>query len=192
MKQFTVNTSPLKVFVRNSHLMNDASFNGVTEGYLIAVSSLPSRPLLFHVHLSTGALFSRLSIGAILCNKYVPHIDLTDPKNVPPELTPSLSQAYATDEGDCQYIEFAHFKDYRTICRVGTEERRGRYLFTLDYAGSGFVDDPEQYKTHNLIALDDCRLVALPNNYLLFVDDYFAVEKSFPKYKRQTNYIFHP
>lgn len=72
---------------------------------------------------------------------------------------------------------------------MGDRTEYGHYLFTVDYNGPGLMEDPEQFKTHNILVLESGNLVALPNNHILFVDDHFARESEFPKYRRQTDYL---
>jgi hypothetical protein len=188
MTLFTVNIPALKVYVRDSYTSGDKTEKGLTEAYLIAVTTLASRPMLFTVHLSSGALFSRLPINAIICNRFNPDLDLSTVE----EYSLEDSQAYACLDASPQYLELNYFKDYEVLCRIGEErEEVGHYLFTIDYKGSGLVDDPEQFKTHNLVALQTGQLVALPNNHVLFYDEFFAYEKTFPtNCKRQKRYVF--
>ena len=141
------------------------------------------RPLLFTVHLESGALFSGLPIDALMCDRYG-EADLTS-KIIGTE----LAQPYSCLEGDIQCVQYWYLKDYKVICKVGNQVLNGRYLFTIDYSGDGLADDPEQYKSHNIIVLSNGNMVALPNNMCLFEDGHFTGElKEFPKYKRNLNY----
>jgi hypothetical protein len=179
---FTANTPAIKVCVRDSFLFADNTLTTWTEGYLVAVTSLASRPLSFTVHLATGALFSRLPITAIACDRFNGEL---------PEQQYALHivQPFSCLDGDIQSIELKHLKDYDVIVRLGKEQRFANYLFTVDVAGSGLAEDPEQYKCHHILALTDGQLVAMPNNYVLFQDGYFAKPSDeWPKYKRQKKY----
>ena len=187
MKTFTVNIPALKVFVRDSLLTANPENKKLTEGYLIAVTSIPYRPLLFTVHLITGAVFSRVPLSALVCKKYNPNME------DPPEMPLEVCQPYVCLEGDIQHISYEYLKDYEVICKLGDkQEYHGRYLFTVDYQSQqGLADDPEQFKTHNIIALDSGQIAALPNNMCLFKDGFFAQGNEWPKeYRRQKIYQY--
>lgn len=176
---FTVNIDPIRVYVRNSYLgLKD---KGMTEAYLIAVTSIPNRPLFFTVHLSTGAVWSRLPITALFCDRFGANAE--DP---PLELDMSKAQPFSCLKGDIQYISYTHLKDCDVALR---DDSRGTYLFTIDVMGPGLSEDPVQHKTHNICVLTSGNLIAYPNNYLLFIDKFFTDNTSdFPKYKRVDMY----
>lgn len=179
MPAFTAEVSPLRVRVRNSFLglMDGLS----TEAYLISVTSIPNRPLFFNVHLETGALFSRLPITALVCDRFKMN------SSVPDNLDLADAQPYSCLEGDIQVIEYKYLKNYEVLVR-GIEQP-GFYLFTVDIVGFGLSDDPIQHKTHNIIVLEDGNMIAYPNNLILLPDKYFADDSpQWPKYKRSDKY----
>lgn len=182
MKTFTVNLPSIKVFVDNKFL-TDGKQEGFSEAYLVSVTSIPSRPLFFTVHLETGALWSRLPIWAIRCNRYDTEIEMK-----PSELTPEQTQPFSCLEGDIQCVVYDHLRHYRVNVNIDSKIHSGFYLFTVDVAGQGLGEDPEQHKTHNVIVLDNGELVAYPNNMCLFLDEYFTSSKEFPKYRRTNKF----
>lgn len=148
--------------------------------YLIAVTSIFGRPMFFTVHLESGALFSRLPITAIKCDRFN-EIDYRS------HLSIEKLQPYSCLNGEIQYISYKHLKDYQVSARIGRRYFCGNYLFTIDYSGKGLTEDPEQFKTHNVVVLSNGSLAALPNNYLLFKDGYFTKGEC-PKYRRMIDY----
>lgn len=178
---FIVNVDPLKVKIKKSFLYNDKNKVGFEDAYLIAVKSIPNRCLFFTVHLESGAVFSHVPITEILCDKYGP----LDPEAYPLEVL----QPYSCLQGEIQVIKYNHLKD----CTVKVKERGfGYYLFTVDYLGEGLSEDPDQYKSHNIIILNNGLLCAVPNNFCLFVDGFFTKVLEFPSYVRQTKYHHGP
>lgn len=177
---FNINTPTIKIKVIKSYLTQNTQDSILTEdAYLISAKCVSGRPILFTVHLESGALFSSLPIEALRCSKYTNNITLVS------DLTTQDLQPFTCLEGPVQIIEYEALKDYKIKTRLNTD---GRYLFTIDYAGGGLAEDPEQFKTHNVIVLDNGMLCALPNNHCLFVDKHFTNNINFPKYKRSSKY----
>lgn len=179
---FIVNIEPIKVQVKRSFLYQSRE-KGFEDGYLIAVKSQNNRPLMFTVHLESGALFSNIPINQIYCNRFR--------KNNEKSYCLDSLQPYSCLTGDINVIKYNHLKDCKVhIKTLGT----GYYLFTIDYLGEGLSEDPEQIKSHNIIALMDGALCALPNNHCLFIDRFFTNNKSatFPVYKRNKDYPYGP
>lgn len=167
-----INVPTFKVLVRNTYL-TDNQVQGYTQGYLVAVRCIKSRPLLFSVHLENGALYSGLPINS-LCTKNCLELDL------------EVAQPWSCLESPCNALIYSHLKDYDVEVSTAAISQIGRYLFTIDYQGEGLAQDPEQHKTHNIIALESGQLVAMPNNYCLFKDEYFTDESLEPKHLRRT------
>jgi hypothetical protein len=175
--KFVANTPTIKVLAKKEFLTQGKEI-GLEEAYLVGVKSTNNGPIHFTVHLESGAIFSSLPITALLCDKYNKNIS---PFNIPLE----KAQPYSCLDGEINVIQYDYFKNYTIETKnFGS----GVYLFTIDYRGNGLSDDPEQFKTHNIIALDSGDLVALPNNEILAVDDHFTKSNGFPAYKRNNKY----
>jgi hypothetical protein len=141
---------------------------------------------MFTVHLESGAVWSRLPICAFKCDRYG---ITTKPDE---KIHPKDLQPYSCLDGDIQVISHQYLKDYKVLAKIGSSNLQGRYLFTVDYMGMGLSEDPEQFKTHNVIVLDNGSLAALPNNMLKFQDEHFTTNNGlvFPQYKRSTTYYY--
>lgn len=177
-RQFTVNTPMLKLNVLKSFLTQDSlDSNTFLECYLISVKSIYGRPLLFTIYTEDGALYSNLPIHCLYLNQLKFQIEL------------DVAQPYSCISDKIQIIQYEFMKDMDVKCYLSSGVRKGRYLFTIDYYNDGLAEDPEQFKTHNIIALDEGPLVALPNNKCLFNDGFFSKQSNeLPKYKRNSNY----
>lgn len=182
-KVFSVSTIPIKVRIPRYYL------GGVSRleyeiAYLVAVKAQNNNALGFSVHLESGALFSNLPIEALRYDDGRPDF------NPVINLGNEILQPYSCIDGDVQFIQYEYLRSYSGYGRFGTEIKPIRYLFTLDYCGTGFASDPEQYKTHNIVYIEDesKHLAALPNNYCLWLDKHFTNNKEcvFPPYKRGT------
>lgn len=159
----TINLNVEKVKVARRYLTNNTE-EGFISAYLIAARCLPSRPILFTVHLENGAVYSGLPIEAIYGKDAV-----AEGGYVTKQLQP-----WSCLEGPVQYISYSHMAHYEVF---STQLNiTGRYIGTIDYHGAGLAQDPEQHKTHNLILPDRGQLMAMPNNYCKFYDNYFTGE----------------
>lgn len=172
---FIVNTPAIRVKVYSEFL--GKPLGSLEEGYLVAVTSIPSKPLFFTVHLESGALWQRLPINALVCERFGA-TPLAEP------LPLEVAQPFSCLEGDINVIEYSHLKNYEVEVKG---DMKGYYLFTVDVAGNGLSEDPVQHKSHNVIVLDCGRLVAVPNNYCLFKDTYFTKDMN-TEYKRVDKY----
>lgn len=177
---FIQNLPSINVKVCLSYLTNEQE-SGLEDAYLIAVKSIPGRPLLFTVYLDTGATWSGLPITAIYCDRFNP-INY----NAPP-LSIEEAQPFSCLEGDINIITYDLLKNAKAS--LGQNKLQGNYLFTIDYLGEGLTEEPSQHKTHNIFVLDYGQLVAYPNNMILWSDGFFSYSpENPPKYRRTNNY----
>ena len=178
---FIQNLPAINVKVCRSYL-TDNKESGYEDAYLLAVKSIPGRPLLFTVYLDTGAAWSGLPITAIQCDRFNP-ID----KNT--FLKIEQAQPFSCLEGDINVITYDLLKNARATLKAHPTNFTGNYLFTIDYLGEGLSEDPSQHKTHNIFVVDTGHLVAYPNNMILWEDKFFAYKNDeFPKYRRTNKY----
>jgi hypothetical protein len=168
---------PLKVLVRREYLRNlEDGFGEYEEAYVFAVTSLPSRPLLFTIHTEKGAVFTRLPISA-LCMKPSEPMELGD------------LQLWSCLEPSIQVVEHKYLKNYTATCFIGDKKYYGRYLFSIDsFPTEGFGESPDQYKIFFVIALENGNICALPTNRILWEDNHFTKVEGKPDYKVNTHY----
>lgn len=170
----TLDVPRLKILVDKKFLTNKKE-NGLIEAYLFAVTLIESRPLLFTVHTIDGAVYSRIPIDALYTKK---------PKKI---LNRRYLDPWGAISSNGQVVSHQYLKDY-AVQSVRCE-RLGRYLFTIDYFNGGFAEDPEEFKTSNVIALENGQICAWPNNYCLFKDEHFTESPVKTKYSRNKEYF---
>ncbi len=181
-----INLPAIKISVPTKRLTQNPEKWGSTQGYLVAVKSEPSNPLKFTVYLESGALWSGLTIDDIYCGRYKFEVENTRYYQID-ELQP-----YSCLSKDISLIEYEFMKNMHGKFKIGCDSVEGIYLFTLDTYGMGtLADDPEQYKTFNVVQLENNQIAALPNNYCSWHDEFMFDEekaKDRAKYRRNANY----
>jgi len=174
-----INTPAIKVLVRDKYI-TDYQRDGVTEAYLLAVDCRPNSIIRFTAYLESGAVWSNLPIESIYCDRFG-SVDLSGAKKTE-ELQP-----FSCLEGPYSCISYDILKNANLETRLGP----ANYLFTINYEGCGLSEDPEQYKNHNIVALETGQLAALPNNYMVVTDCWFSNAKhDVSQYKRTRKFFF--
>lgn len=91
-----------------------------------------------------------------------------------------------------QVIQHEYLKDSEPEF-LKPEKGRGRYLMSFDFFEGGWSETPEQSKTYFMIESKCGAFFLLPQNHLLFRDEYFTDNsKPVPRYKRNTTYFVGP
>ena len=168
--QFTINIPVIEAYVRaeflNQH--NVTSKGEFWETQIFAVSSIPGQTPLFHCMLDDGGINWRVPVHAF-CQRPDVAVQELD------ELVLWDSFSYNV----CVItIDLLKNKRMEYIGRDKTKYR-GRYLFTLDWAGDdnmshGFAETPGQHKCGHVIALDNGNFAIQPNNRLRVYDPNFV------------------
>lgn len=166
----TINIPRFKCYVDKYFLTNKKE-KGLIEAYCIAVTTVESRPLLWTIHTIEGALWSRIPTWAIY----------TKPTKL---RATNLVDLWGAISSNSQVVKYNYLKDYWVKTKFGD----GIYQFTIDYFKDGFSEDPEQHKTSNIIFLENGYVVAMPNNYCIFKDRHFTIDKIKTKYQRTSEY----
>lgn len=179
------NTPAIKVRVANKYLANHApEVTGFTQGYLLSVDCRPCDRIRFSCFLESGAIWSGLPIEALWCDRFQP---VEGSKSFQ---TPEL-QPYTCLEGPfCVYSYDALKSAAMKVISGALKGLCGNYLFSINYQGAGFAECPEQYKTHNIVVLENGQFAALPNNYMQIIEPWFTSEVVALKYKRDVNFYF--
>lgn len=176
-----INTPAIKVRVSNFFLTADQSNTDFTEAYLMAVDCRSGDLIRFSVYLKTGAIWSGLPIVALHCDRFSKIHDETF------ILENEDLQPYSCLEGPVTVFSYDLLKNAKASCLYG----ECRYLFTINYSGSGLAEDPEQHKTHNVVVLKNGQLAAFPNNFIRFSDNWFAeIQEPINLYKRNNIHYF--
>jgi hypothetical protein len=169
----TSNIPYVKAFINPSYLGLTSSPDW-HECYIFAVTTLHNRPILWTVHLSTGAVFSRLPTQAISPVK--------TPKTIP---TSKICDIWGSISEKSQVIRFDYLKDYEVVDLK--TKIIGRYLFSIDFLDGAFAEDPEQHKVLHMVDFGDF-FGLRANNMILFKDEHFVDEDQTIQYKRTSRY----
>jgi hypothetical protein len=177
-----VDVNPLiKVLVRKEFLYNFESGHGeFVEGYVFGATALKSRPILFHVHLESGAKFMRLPINAFCTKKDAPTLQTGD------------LQLWDCLSNNMVCHPYSYFKNYEVKVKLGKSNvQDGRYITTFDFRDEGgFEGTPDQHKDFNLIELEDGNFAIQPNNRILWIDEHFTGQpEGVPDYKAIQKYF---
>lgn len=180
--ELNVNVKPyIKVLVRKEFLYNFEKGHGeFEEGYIFAACAMKSRPLLFHVHLKSGAKFIRLPITAF-CTK----------QDAPPVTNIGDLELWDCLSGNLTCMQYEYFKNYEVHVKLHDGIYSGIYVTTFDFIPSGGLEEsPDQHKDFNLILLDNGNFALQPNNKLFFIDEHFTGSPtSIPDYKAIQEYF---
>jgi hypothetical protein len=175
MSFINANIPPIEAFVRTNFLQNRPHKFAQNDDYLpcliIGVASIPGMAPLFHFVMEDGGLWWRMPIHAFCSKKDTPQEELH-------QLV--LWDSFSYHVGVTTF-SFLHNKKMVYYNR-NKEEKSGRYLFTLDWAGgdsnvldAGFSEIPGQHKCGHVIELEDGNYAIQPNNRVkLFEPSYIT------------------
>jgi len=168
--------------------VDDAFVAKEPEGKLLpavwfGVSTHPGRALGCHVLLECGATVIDLPLHCLRWTEDAPLVE-------------SDREIYKSIAWDCFGWKLEVFESpYLTGLDVGVLNRdhndvtvKGSAWFAIDWLDNGWSDYPEQHKWLWVIAAEDGRLMAIPQDRLLFKDISFTDHVPFPNggIKRQT------
>jgi hypothetical protein len=139
----------------------ETGYGEYVPGICHSVTSLAGHALGFNVLLNNGAHIGRLPIHALA-------------HKTPAEASWIWQlQLWNCFSYNVAVIEYEYLQEMR--CKAWLTdglERGGHYMFTVDYFGSADSESAGDggWKCHHVIALDDGRFAALPNNRLCFYE----------------------
>ncbi len=140
---------------------------------IFGVASLPGQVPLFHFLTADGGIWWRMPISAFCHIEDAPTADLGD-------LCLWDSFSYQVSVNRFEFLANKRMA-YRDRHNVTAE---GRYLFTLDWCGTGFAEVPGQHKCGHVIARDDGNYAIQPNNRLLVFEPSFTTQYGKPVIER--------
>jgi hypothetical protein len=173
-----IKSPQIKVLVANEYLTAGVQ-SGFSEAYMMGLDCRNSSYIRFTVYLESGAVFSNLPIEAIYCDKF-------DDEVKKGKFKTEQLQPYSCLDGTVSWLIYDLIKNAEVkVLNLGL----ANYLFTINYQGDGISEDPEQYKTHNIVALSNGQLAAVPNNFMIVKDNWFSTGKTL-KYSRVKKHYF--
>jgi len=162
-------------YVRGNFLRNqEDSFDKKFPCYIFGMTSIPAQAPLFHFIMEDGGLWWRMPIHAFCWKEDSPQQELD-------ELVLWDSFSYHVSVTSYPVLR-NHTCKFISRRRV---EYTGRYLFTLDWAGSTDSGDtdftlsefPSQHKCGHFIKMDNGNFAIQPNNRLVMHDPSFTIKK---------------
>lgn len=164
MSFINANIPPTESFVRTNFLQNRPHKFEQDDTYLpcviIGVASIPGMTPLFHFIMEDGGLWWRMPIHAFCSRENVKQEELH-------QLVLWDSFSYHVGVTTFSFLNNKKMVYYNR----NKEEKSGRYLFTLDWAGgdsnvldTGFSEVPGQHKCGHVIELEDGNYAIQPNN----------------------------
>jgi hypothetical protein len=156
------------VWVRDKYIYNTPEGKMVPAVWF-GVSSHPGRSLGCHVLLENGASIIDLPLSALSCIESPRHKDL------------QVSDVVAWDSfgWDMQAFEPEYLAEL-TAHVLGPDHRHtcpgtfGTPMFALDWVGNGWSDYPEQHKWLWVVACEDGRIMAVPQDRVMFEEASFT------------------
>ncbi len=173
-----IKSPTIKVLVANEYLTGNKQ-KGFSEAYMMGLDCRNSSHIRFTVYLDTGAVFSGLPIEAIYCDKF-------NKVKKGKKFNNQELQPYTCLDGSVSWVIYELIKN-ADVKILGLGD--ANYLFTINYQGDGISEDPEQYKTHNIVVLANGQLAAVPNNFMIASDNWFSTDKKL-KYTRIKKHYF--
>lgn len=156
------------VWVRNDMLYREPE-PGLTPAVWFGISSTPGRAFGCHVLLESGATVIDLPLNALYWT-------------AEPEVEYQLDISDAVDWDSFGWAVEVYEPEYLSGLTVdvlpegGTGLSVGEAWFAIDWTDNGWSDYPEQHKWLWVVADDSGRLIARPQNRLLFYESSFTNE----------------
>jgi hypothetical protein len=168
--------------LRAEYLYDQQSHRGeFIRAVVFGVASIPTRALMFHAMTENGAQIARLPISAF-CHK-------TD---APADLPLEVLELWDCFSYDVSVIAFEFLRGLRckTILRNG-EWYAGQYMFTVDWCGSAYAEEPGEggHKNAHVLQLDNGCYAAQPNNRIIWSEPSFITNplRGNPGYKTNSH-----
>lgn len=148
--------------LRKEFLYDQQAHEGEFEEVAVfGVVSRPGRALAFNVMLTNGAQFKGIPIHALVHDEAAPKRPL------------DWLQLWDCFGERISVHAFDFLKHASSRCKVVLKDGTwvlGTYMFTIDWWGNDYSDEPSQDKSAHIIRLDDGTFCAQPNNRILWFD----------------------
>lgn len=145
---------------------------------VFGVTSIPARAITFTCLLDNGAQVARLPISAFCwrpCD----------------EQSLEVLELWDCFSYNIACVEYDYLKSTRVTTYLKDRQKyEGEYMFTLDWYGSKFAEEPGEtgFKTAHILKLDNGNFAAQPNNRICWHDPSF-VAKPYIDEDNKPNYL---
>jgi len=163
------NIPSLKLLVRRSWLTkNDLDEHTYDNCYAFAIQSVMGKILTFHIMTDYGMLRSRVPISELFSKP--PQKDLPS----------DFKQLWDCFSENVSVITYEYLSEKRAKIIVKDKSFVwATYLFSVDWYGNPYSDEPTDYKCGHIFMADDGYLLCQPNNRIFWKDANF-ITNSFP------------
>jgi hypothetical protein len=174
MSVLNSNIPSFKALVRKSFFTkNPEDSQEFYNVYVFAIQSLSGQILTFHVMTDHGMVRSRVPISEIYMN--IPENDI-------PFNFKQLWDCFGETVSVIEY-SFLAFHRAQIVLRDGSKVW-GTYMFTVDWYGNPYSDEPSDYKCGHIFESDEGYLLCMPNNRIFWKDSNW-VTKPLPEDLKQ-------
>jgi hypothetical protein len=174
MSVLNSNIPSFKALVRKSFFTkNPEDSQEFYNVYVFAIQSLSGQILTFHVMTDHGMVRSRVPISEIYMN--IPENDI-------PFNFKQLWDCFGETVSVIEY-SFLAFHRAQIVLRDGSKVW-GTYMFTVDWYGNPYSDEPSDYKCGHIFESDEGYLLCMPNNRIFWRDSNW-VTKNLPEDLKQ-------
>ncbi len=171
MPVLNANIDNIKCYVRLSHFTKNPEDNETYhKAYAFAVQSVAGKILTFHVMTDYGMLRSRVPISEIFLHRETN-------KDIPAD----FKQLWDCFSENVSVVTYNYL--YEKRCEIVLKDKTkiwATYLFTVDWYGNAYSDEPSDYKCGHILVSDDGYLLCQPNNRIYWRDSNW-ITKKFPE-----------
>lgn len=176
---YETNIPLMRVWVRKEFTKGLKDYEGETISAIVCgVRTEPDKCLSFHLVFSgyecdldedlknvhAGVMWAKMPIVALMGDIPLDECDAWPP----PRMKTKLAQPWDCSSYYHSITRYSRLLPSPWITYIDGEFAKGRYYFTVDYAGSTVSEDPAQHKQSHVIVLTEGKykgnIVALPNN----------------------------
>lgn len=130
------------------------------------IQSISGKILTFHIMTDNGMMRSRVPLSEIY---------IKQPENDIPFHFKQLWDCFSENVSVIEY-NFLGYHRAQIVLRDGSKVW-GEYMFTVDWFGNPYSDEPTDYKCGHVFASDDGYLLCMPNNRIYWKDSNWITKK---------------
>lgn len=130
------------------------------------IQSIAGKILTFHIMTDNGMMRSRVPLSEIY---------IKEPEKDIPFNYKQLWDCFSENVSVIEY-NFLGYHRAQIVLRDGSKVW-GEYMFTVDWFGNPYSDEPTDYKCGHVFASDDGYLLCMPNNRIYWKDSNWVTKK---------------
>jgi len=161
------NIPHFKAKVKKSYFTkNDEDSKEYYDVICFGIQSIAGKILTFHIMTDNGMMRSRVPLSEIY---------IKQPENDIPFHFKQLWDCFSENVSVIEY-NFLGYHRAQIVLRDGTKVW-GEYMFTVDWFGNPYSDEPTDYKCGHVFVSDDGYLLCMPNNRIYWKDSNWITKK---------------